>query len=76
MSLFRNPEGVRVGQTWRAKNPIGTDMDVLEIDAVFGKAYIYVKTKNGKEFCCGETGLKECYSLENNYSLLEAQNDR
>lgn len=76
MSLFRNPEGVKVGQTWYAKNPIGADKDVVTIDAVFGKAYIYVKTKNGAEFCVSESALKKCYLLENNYSLLEPHNDR
>lgn len=67
---LRNPDGIRVGQTWYAKVLKNNDADKIEITAVFGKEFIHVKTSEGRALQTNEIYLKEKYSLDNHDDLF------
>ena len=66
----RNPDGVRVGQTWYAKSQKGNDADRIKITAVFGKDFIHVTTSQGIKLCTDEQYLKEIYRNSNQNELF------
>lgn len=67
---YRNPEGVRVGQTWYAVSPINQPVDVIKITAVYGADYIYAQKNNGEEIRLSDKALIKHFSLENNNNLF------
>ena len=67
---LRNPDGIRVGQTWYAKVLKNSDADKIEITAVFGKEFIHVKTNEGRVLQTNECYLKATYSLDDHDDLF------
>ena len=67
---LRNPDGIRVGQTWYAKVLKNNDADKIEITSVFGKELICVKTNEGRVLQTNECYLKATYSLDNHDDLF------
>ena len=63
MAANRNPTGIRVGQTWYSKNPLGHDADEIKITSVFGDL-IWVETKKGITLSTDELFIKTNYRLD------------
>lgn len=78
MEIYRNPEGVRVGQTWIAKNPIPhqPETHTLTIEGAFTKNIIFVKLANGiSGLRVDEAYLKAHYTRDSNFGLFGDDND-
>lgn len=59
---LRNPDGIRVGQTWYAKLPTSSPLGELKIDAVFGTD-LFAITKTGEEVRLSSNFLTQNFTV-------------
>lgn len=78
MEIYRNPVGVRSGQTWMAKPHLlpAPNAEKLIIKSVFTKDIIFVELEDGMTILTDEAYLKANYTKDTNFDLFGDDNDK
>ena len=76
MEIYRNPEGVRSGQTWIAKPHLrpASILYKLIIKSAFTKDIIFVELEDGRTLRTDENYLKANYTKDTNFDLFGDDN--
>lgn len=76
MEIYRNPEGVRSGQTWIAKPHLhpAPNAEKLIIKSAFTKYIIFVELEDGRTLRTDEEYLKTNYTKDANFDLFGDDN--